>query len=31
MSKKIVVEALLMVWGLLINNGFRRSPRAKQS
>jgi len=28
MSKKIVVEALLMVWGLLISSGFRRSPRA---
>lgn len=27
MSKKIVVEALLMVWGLLIRNGLRRSPR----
>jgi dolichol-phosphate mannosyltransferase len=27
MSKKIVVEALLMVWGLLIQNGLRRSPR----
>jgi dolichol-phosphate mannosyltransferase len=28
MSKKIVVEALLMVWGLLISSGFRRSPRS---
>jgi len=27
MSKKIVVEALLMVWGLLIRNGFSRSPK----
>jgi dolichol-phosphate mannosyltransferase len=27
MSKKIVVEALLMVWGLLLKNGLRRSPR----
>lgn len=27
MSKKIVVEALLMVWGLLFRNGLRRSPR----
>ncbi|MCX6959469.1 MAG: polyprenol monophosphomannose synthase, partial [Verrucomicrobia bacterium] len=27
MSKKIVIEALLMVWGLLIRNGLRRSPR----
>lgn len=27
MSKKIVVEALLMVWGLLLGNGLRRSPR----
>lgn len=27
MSKAIVVEALLMVWGLLFQNGFRRSPR----
>lgn len=25
MSKKIVVEALLMVWGLLLGNGLRRS------
>jgi len=30
MSKKIVVEALLMVWGLLISSRFRRSPRATQ-
>jgi dolichol-phosphate mannosyltransferase len=29
MSKKIVVEALLMVWGLLIGNGLRRSARSK--
>lgn len=28
MSKKIVIEALLMVWGLLISNGLRRSPRS---
>lgn len=27
MSKKIIVEALFMVWGLLIQNGLRRSPR----
>ena len=27
MSNKIVVEALLMVWGLLLKNGLRRSPR----
>lgn len=27
MSKAIVVEALLMVWGLLLQNGLRRSPR----
>jgi dolichol-phosphate mannosyltransferase len=27
MSKKIVVEALFMVWRLLIQNGFRRSPK----
>ncbi|MEI6375930.1 MAG: polyprenol monophosphomannose synthase [bacterium] len=27
MSKRIVIEALLMVWGLLIRNGLRRSPR----
>lgn len=27
MSKKIVIEALLMVWGLLLGNGLRRSPR----
>jgi dolichol-phosphate mannosyltransferase len=27
MSKKIVIEALLMVWGLLFQNGLRRSPR----
>ena len=30
MSKKIVIEALLMVWGLLIQNGLRRSPRLSQ-
>ena len=29
MSRKIVVEALLMVWGLLIRSGFRRSPLIK--
>ncbi len=29
MSKKIVVEALLMVWGLLLRNGLRRSPRER--
>lgn len=29
MSKKIVVEALLMVWGLLLGNGLRRSARPK--
>ena len=28
MSGKIVREALLMVWRLLVQNGFRRSPRA---
>jgi dolichol-phosphate mannosyltransferase len=28
MSKKIVIEALLMVWGLLISSGFQRSPRS---
>lgn len=27
MSKKIIVEALFMVWGLLIQNGLRRSPQ----
>lgn len=27
MSKKIVIEALMMVWGLLIRSGLRRSPR----
>lgn len=27
MSKKIVIEALLMVWGLLLGNGLRRSPK----
>ncbi|MGN6387820.1 MAG: hypothetical protein ACTHMT_16440, partial [Verrucomicrobiota bacterium] len=27
MSGKIVEEALLMVWRLLAQNGFRRSPR----
>jgi dolichol-phosphate mannosyltransferase len=30
MSKKIVVEALLMVWGLLLGNGLRRSPKARR-
>jgi dolichol-phosphate mannosyltransferase len=28
MSKKIVVEALLMVWTLLLQNGLRRSPKS---
>lgn len=28
MSKAIVLEALLMVWGLLFQNGLRRSPRS---
>jgi dolichol-phosphate mannosyltransferase len=27
MSKKIVIEALLMVWGLLFQNGLSRSPK----
>lgn len=27
MSKKIIIEALLMVWGLLFQNGLHRSPR----
>ena len=31
MSKKIVVEALLMVWGLLLASGLRRSPRIKKN
>jgi len=31
MSKKIVREALWMVWSLWIQNGFRRSPRLKPS
>jgi dolichol-phosphate mannosyltransferase len=31
MSKKIVVEALLMVWGLLLTSGLRRSPKAKKT
>jgi dolichol-phosphate mannosyltransferase len=31
MSKKIVVEALLMVWGLLFTSGLRRSPKAKKT
>ena len=30
MSGKIVREALLMVWRLLVQNGFRRSPRPDQ-
>jgi len=30
MSGKIVEEALLMVWRLLVQNGFRRSPRPPQ-
>ena len=29
MSRKIVYEALFMVWRLLVQNGFRRSPRTK--
>lgn len=29
MSKKIVIEALLMVWGLLFRNGLRRTPRER--
>jgi dolichol-phosphate mannosyltransferase len=29
MSRKIVYEALFMVWRLLVQNGFRRSPRRK--
>jgi len=29
MSKKIVVEALLMVWSLLFQNGLHRSPRPR--
>ena len=29
MSKAIVLEALLMVWGLLFQNGLRRSPRSQ--
>ncbi len=29
MSRKIVYEALFMVWRLLVQNGFRRSPRKK--
>ena len=28
MSKKIVVEALLMVWALLIQNGLKRTPKS---
>jgi dolichol-phosphate mannosyltransferase len=28
MSRKIVWEALAMVWRLLLQNGLRRSPRA---
>ena len=31
MSKKIVIEALLMVWSLLLNNGLRRSPSPRRS
>lgn len=30
MSGKIVREALFMVWRLLVQNGFRRSPRVKR-
>jgi dolichol-phosphate mannosyltransferase len=29
MSRKIVWEALAMVWRLLLQNGLRRSPRRK--
>ena len=29
MSKKIVFEALIMVWGLLLKSGLRRSPKKK--
>jgi dolichol-phosphate mannosyltransferase len=31
MSKKIIVEALLMVWSLLIQNGLSRSPKKSVS
>ncbi len=31
MSKKIIVEALLMVWSLLFQNGMRRSPKSKDA
>jgi dolichol-phosphate mannosyltransferase len=31
MSKKIVIEALLMVWGLLFASGLRRSPKAAKT
>lgn len=31
MSKKIVIEALLMVWGLLLASGLRRSPKAAKT
>jgi dolichol-phosphate mannosyltransferase len=27
MSKKIVIEALVMVWSLLLQNGLMRSPK----
>ncbi|HSH95325.1 MAG TPA: polyprenol monophosphomannose synthase, partial [Roseimicrobium sp.] len=30
MSKAIVYEAIFMVWRLLVQNGFRRSPRPKK-
>ena len=29
MSKKIVLEALLMVWSLLLQNGLKRSPKSQ--
>jgi hypothetical protein len=29
MSKKIIVEALVMVWALLFQNGLRRSPASR--
>lgn len=31
MSKKIIVEALIMVWMLLLQNGLRRRPRKRKS
>jgi dolichol-phosphate mannosyltransferase len=30
MSRKIVREALIMVWALLFQNGLRRSPRKQK-